>query len=511
MFEALAQANPALVALDIVLPERSYHFLIPQYDQPLLKGLAKLKANSTVLLSQTMDGNGNFRKIFPPYVSVAGADSLASVMLCPDQDGIIRHFEKKLCGGTEPVATMSGKMLEKQGIDIKGMNGLVDYSVGEDFRYVPLLKVLDWYEKGDFAQLKQTFAGRPVLLGVIMPYTDRIGFPVSFAAWEHGQTKLPGVLLHAQVYRSMQMHGLIQELPKSWLLFLTLATSLFWFIRLHWLKYLLFALFLAGIPLLSTLMLWHSHYLPVSAILISGSLAFTGRLAYEAYIQMRERRLLRNTFGNYVSPQILQEILSGNIKPGLNGENKHLCILFADIRNFTTRSEKQTPEALIKLLNGYFTEMTTAIHHHGGTVDKFIGDGIMAFFGAPQSLDCPEKCALDASQEMLERLKVYNQKLQALDLEPIQIGIGLHCGDVIVGNVGSETRNEYTAIGDVVNTSSRLEGITKSLGYPVIISAAVVEVTGAAEGMTDLGYQAIKGRTDIHVYGWNPPPSGKEF
>ena len=290
------------------------------------------------------------------------------------------------------------------------------------------------------------------------------------------------------------------------MLVLTLAASLFWFGRLGWIKTVLFGVFVGGTLALSLLQLWQSHYLPVGAILLSGVFAFLARATYEAVVQMRERRLLRGTFGSYVSPQILQEIMAGNIKPGLGGERKRLCVLFSDIRNFTTRSEKLPPEDVIKLLNGYFTEMTAAIHKHGGTVDKFIGDGIMAFFGAPQLLECPERNAFEAAQEMLVRLETYNQKLQQLNQEPICIGIGLHVGDVIVGHVGSESRNEYTAIGDVVNTSSRLEGITKSLGYPIICSAVVADAIGYPDGMVDLGEQALKGRSDIHVYGWNPPP-----
>ncbi|HEX5363960.1 MAG TPA: adenylate/guanylate cyclase domain-containing protein, partial [Gallionella sp.] len=159
---------------------------------------------------------------------------------------------------------------------------------------------------------------------------------------------------------------------------------------------------------------------------------------------------------------------------------------------------------VIKLLNGYFTEMTAAIHQHGGTVDKFIGDGIMAFFGAPQLLECPERNAFEAAQEMLVRLEKYNLQLQALNQEKIRIGIGLHVGEVIVGHVGSESRNEYTAIGDVVNTSSRLESITKSLGYPIICSAEVALAVRDHCDLVDLGEQPIKGRSAVRVYGYTP-------
>ncbi len=503
-FKALAMAKPALVGLDVVLPERSYHFLIPRYDQSLLIGLATLKAQSPVLLGRSVDSNGNFRQIFAPFVSVAGADGLSSVMVCLDDDGVARRFEENLCSTNTPVKTLSGNMALTQGLGQQEWKGMVDYSVGDEFNYIPFMDVLSWYEQGQQEKLEQAFAGKPVLLGVILPFTDRITFPVPLAAWEPEHTKLPGVLLHAQVYRSMQMHGLIQEVPKLLVLALTLAAALFWFGRPGWIKGGIMLIFIPAILALSLLQLWQSHYLPVGSVLLSGLLAYILRAVYEALLQMRERRMLRGTFGSYVSPQILKEIMAGHIKPGLGGERKRLCVLFSDIRNFTTRSERLPPEEVIKLLNGYFTEMTAAIHKHGGTVDKFIGDGLMAFFGAPQRLECPERSALEAAQEMLVRLESYNRTLQEMGLEPVRIGIGIHVGDVIVGHVGSASRNEYTAIGDVVNTASRLEGITKTLGYPVICSALVADAVGHAGGMVDLGEQAIKGHSAIRVYGWNP-------
>lgn len=505
LFTALATAKPAVVGLDVTLPDRSYHFLIPNYDQSLLMGMKSLKAQCPILLGRTVDGDGNPRKIFAPFVSVSGADSLASVMYSPDGDDVVRHFEESLGDANIPVKTMAGKMAALQGSGDRQWKGLIDYSVGDAFSYIPFIDVLSWYENKEFAKLQNAFSGKPVLIGVIMPYTDRILFPVPLASWQPEMTKLPGVLLHAQAYRSMQMHGLIQEIPRVYVLVLTLVGALFWLGRVGLIKVVLLFLFVAGLLALSTLQLWQTRYLPAGAALFSCLFAFIFRAIYEALLQINEKRLLKGTFGSYVSPQILKEIMAGNIKPGLGGERKRLCVLFADIRDFTTRSEKHTPEEVISLLNGYFTEMTAAIHKHDGTVDKFIGDGIMAFFGAPKVLECAERNALEAAQEMLVRLHEYNEIHVKHGQEPVRIGIGLHTGDVIVGHVGSELRNEYTAIGDVVNAASRLEGITKTLGYQIVCSRAVAEAVGASAGMVDLGMQSIKGHTDMHVYGWNPP------
>lgn len=501
---AMAAAKPAAVGLDIVLPEHSFHFLIPQYDQSLLQGLIALRSQAPIVLGQTLDDNGKFRPIFPPYVAVAGAESLGSVMVCTDGDGVARRFDENLCAENTGAVTLAGKMADRLGVK-QSWQGLVDYTIGDGFNYIPFLRVLEWFERGDRKRLAATFGGKPVLLGVVLPFNDRLVVPAPIAAWEPLNHRLPGVLLHAQALRSMLNHGMIQEVPKAWILALTAVAALFWFGRNGWAKAGVMAAFIPGTLAWSTMQLSQGHHLPVTGVLLAAVIAYGGRLSFDAAVQIREKRFLRRAFGSYVSPQILKEIMAGRIRPGLGGARMRVCVLFSDIRNFTARSEQMAPERVIGLLNDYFSEMTQAVHRHGGTVDKFIGDGLMAFFGAPQPMACAEKSALEAAQEMLVRLRRVNRQLEKKGIEPVRIGIGLHVGEVVVGHVGSRSRHEYTAIGDVVNTASRLEGLTKDLGYPVICSAAVAEVVGGAGGLTDLGAQALKGRSAMRVFGWNPP------
>jgi adenylate cyclase len=238
--------------------------------------------------------------------------------------------------------------------------------------------------------------------------------------------------------------------------------------------------------------------------LFSGVFAFLARLAYEGVLQVQQRNWLRGTFGSYVSPEVLQEIMAGNIRSGLDGTRTRLCILIANIHGFSSRSENRPPQEVVSLLNDYFSEMTVAIHQHKGTVDKFIGDGVMAFFGAPQPLECPEKNALEAAQEMLLRLRQVNVRLQEQGIAPVEIGIALHVGEVVIGHIGSALRHEYTAVGDVVSRTARLEELTGNLGYPVVCSATVAKAVENSGGLTDCGEQAVKGGP-LHVYGWNPP------
>jgi adenylate cyclase len=205
-----------------------------------------------------------------------------------------------------------------------------------------------------------------------------------------------------------------------------------------------------------------------------------------------------------VSPRILEEILHSTPAPGLGGERFLLCVLFADIRGFTERAERIAPEAAVTLLNRFFSEATASVHGAGGTLDKFIGDGVMAFFGAPQRLDNPCEPAFRAARDMLERVDRLNLTLASEHEPPIVIGIGLHAGDAVVGNMGSRTRYNYTAIGDTVNVASRLEGLSKDIDYPLLCSAAVVERLEHRAGLVGLGAKAIRGHQPVEVYGWRP-------
>ena len=501
--KAMAAARPSVVGLDVVLPDHSYQFLAPGYDQVLLQGLLALRGKVPVVLSQSLDDEGNIRPIFSPFVSVAGADSLASPLVCLDSDGVPRRLDGIACEMQSHGASLAEVMAARLGVK-HGWAGLIDYSLGAAFQYVPLTQVLAWAEQGNTEQLARTFHNKPVLLGVILPFSDRLQLPVPIAAWEPENKRLPGVLIHAQTLRSMLNRGTVTTMPSGLLLVIALLPALFWWGRSVSKKLFFIVFFSVSLVALSTLRLWQGQYLPPVDALGLAWIAFLGRAGFDSLREFKEKRFLKQAFGGHVSPAVLSEILAGKVGVG-TGTRQRACVLFADIRGFTTRSEQTQPEEIIELLNGYFKQMTEAIHKHGGVVDKFIGDGIMAFFGAPQSLENPEKKSLEAAQEMLIRLHRYNAQLIARGIEPIAIGIGIHVGDVIVGYIGSEARHEYTAIGDTVNTAARLEGMTKELGYPIVCSSSVALAleTRPAE-MVDLGDCPVRGRAPVHLYGWHP-------
>jgi adenylate cyclase len=187
-------------------------------------------------------------------------------------------------------------------------------------------------------------------------------------------------------------------------------------------------------------------------------------------LSLQEREALKGALSRYVSAHVAESITSLRHLPELTGSRRRITVMFCDIRNFTRFSNALEPEEVFGFLNEFFAEMIDAIFKHHGTLDKMLGDGLMALFGTPH--DDPEHAvhALEAAIEMQGRLNGLRDKWKQKHSSDLAIGIGLHTGDAMVGNIGSKDRMEYTAIGDTVNIASRLESTTKENGCPIILS-----------------------------------------
>jgi class 3 adenylate cyclase len=501
--QAVARSGAAAVGLDIVLPDRSFEAIVPGYDRQLLVGLLIARRTNPLVLALTVDPSGATRPIYPAFVAAAGQDATGYALLPVDDDGVVRRFDERIEVGGSAVPTLAGQMAARLGRSVG--HGLIDYAAGAKFDYLPLHSVLEWYDAGDTRRLENALGGKVILLGGVFRFEDRLVAPVNLLAWDAQAVNAPGVVLHAQVLRNLLNGGLIAPAPGWVVPVLCLTMAMGWFVaRSFGIAAVAVVAGTAAVLAASTWWLGHGRYLPPAAMVLTLVVAVGARTLYEASLQLRERRRLRRAFAAYVSPAIMREILRSDPSPGLGGARHHLCVLFADIRGFTERCERMPPEAAIGLLNRYFSEVTASVHGAGGTVDKFIGDGVMAFFGAPQRLDNPCVPAMRAARDMLLRLARLNVALAAQGEPPIAIGIGLHAGDAVVGNVGSHARHNYTAIGDTVNVASRLEGLTKEVDFPLVCSAAVFGMLEDHTGFVKLGARAIKGHLPVEVYGWRP-------
>ncbi|MDD4976536.1 MAG: adenylate/guanylate cyclase domain-containing protein [Bacteriovorax sp.] len=211
-------------------------------------------------------------------------------------------------------------------------------------------------------------------------------------------------------------------------------------------------------------------------------------------IGLKERDKIKNLFNKFHGTAVTSELLKNEIK--LGGTKKEITVFFSDIRGFTDFSEGHTPEEVVSMLNEYFEVMVYIINKNGGVVDKFIGDAIMAVWGAPNKTDDDVTNAVSACLEMRVALSQLNQERIDRGLTPIKIGMGLHTGEAISGQIGSSERMEFTVIGDAVNTASRIEGSTKSFGTDLLLSKEVIEKLDGTFLIEKAGEAKVQGKTE---------------
>jgi len=505
LFSALAVSNATVFGVDLTFPDRSYNHILPEHDQKLLKGMINLKRKAPFVLGITIEQNGKARKVYAPFLSIAGKDGQGFVLWKQDQDHIVRRYYRNLGRKDTKFPTLVSQMASY--LSYNAPSGLINYLQGGAVNYIPLQDVLKWYKEKNFKKLKNTFHDRAVLIGSVLPFEDRHYQPVNLAAWEQENNNyVPGVLIHLQALRNILNNGLIHEVSFLPVLLINLTLLFLWLIGKNFKTTILLGLSL--FVLFNSIQGWlllQNIYFPVAASVLGMFIVLLARSSMEIIFELLEKNRLRKLFSGYVSPHVMNEILKGNIQPGTHGERKKVCVLFSDIRGFTSISEKMQPEEIICFLNIYLAEMTEAIQGNDGTIDKFMGDGIMAFFGAPLPSETAVFDAFNAARDKLTKLQHLADEFKNDPSMPeIKIGIGLHLGYAVIGNIGSEQRNEYTAIGDVVNITSRLEGLTKEVGYPIVVSNSVAEVLKDTINFDHIGEMPVKGRAPVDVFGWPP-------
>jgi len=211
---------------------------------------------------------------------------------------------------------------------------------------------------------------------------------------------------------------------------------------------------------------------------------------------LAERDRVRDLLGKVVSPEIATQLLHSDLQ--LGGEEREVTILFCDLRDFTGLSERMAPADVLTLLNRYLDRMSAIIERHGGVIDKYIGDAIMALFGAPVADPAAASKAVAAAREMAQALHTFNRELAAEGRPALAFGIGINTARVVAGNMGSSTRLNYTVIGDGVNLASRLEALTKNPAYdtPIIVSEATLRAMQDPPSSRVLGEVTVKGKAE---------------
>lgn len=308
--------------------------------------------------------------------------------------------------------------------------------------------------------------------------------------------KIPGVYVHASIFTTLLNNSFLKPLQGFVYFIVTTLFLLTAILTIFRLKNLASQIILltAGAFLLIffTLLMLSLHYeVSLSKLLFPYSFGCLFAIMFRYATTEKKSLFIKELFGQYVNPKVLANILKDNDLK-LGGEKKYITILFSDIRGFTTMTEKMTPEKLVETLNAYLETMSPIIMKNDGVIDKYIGDAIMAFWNAPIDVSNHEEKSVRASLLMVDALEKMQKET------PLEIGIGLHAGVAIVGNIGSKTRINYTIIGDAVNACSRLEGLTKKYGLKIIASEQIKNaVTSPDIIWRTIDIVRVKGKTEV--------------
>ena len=452
----------------------------------------------------------------------AAAKGRGLITIRPDRDGIVRRVPTvtraqgriipSLPVETLRIATGGGPLLIRSdeagitGISIAGQEIPTDanaqlwvhFTPHDPKRYVPAKSILD----GTVSP--ERIAGRLVLVG-----TSAIGLhdvkstPID--------PVMPGVEIHAQVLESILTKSYLARpaytVGAEVIMAVVVGLLIIWILPIFrpWVV----LVFGASLAVSFANLTWYFYdrngllidvaYPMASSFMIYLAMVFTNYLHEE-----RQRRQIRGAFSQYLSPALVEQLAKDPQKLVLGGASRETSVLFTDVRGFTSIAElyKDDPQGLTRLMNGFLTPLSRVVIDHKGTIDKYMGDAIMAFWNAP--LDDPVHAinACSAALEMLERLKDLNQRRREeadggdMPFIPLDVGIGINTGQCVVGNMGSDLRFDYSVMGDSVNLASRLEGQSKSYGVPIIVGSRTAELVEDKFALLQLDAIRVKGKAE---------------
>jgi len=391
--------------------------------------------------------------------------------------------------------------------------------VGRDagFKVVSLWDVYD----GDAKELAKVLKGKTILVGstqfaeddVSTPFTrtieKEIRLPNDVTVYEKQRPLMPGVEYHANALATILDERPIRRMNVQFgiagmlaLMAGVAAVAIVAFFPMRWgltIKVPALLVGLAGLGLYAYFAFkWGDYMVEVVPLAALWGSEFVVGVMYQVLFLRQRNRQIRGVFGRYVSPAVLKKIMV-DPEAAYVVEEKDVSVLFSDIRSFTSMSERMQPADVIALLNEYFDSMVEAIFAANGSVDKFVGDEIMAVFGAPFALPDHPKWAVRTGMAMQECVRLFNTRRRERNLQEIQMGVGIHSGPVVAGTVGARQRVEYSVIGDTVNTAARIEGQTS--GFQVLVSRSTYEAVRDIVEVEELPAVQVKGKAEpLQIY-----------
>jgi adenylate cyclase len=490
--DVVGRGGPVAIGMDILFTEPSSRG--PADDAALGEAVDRVRDRIVLAAALTTVGDASFVKqaLNPLIPEVRGTAAFGSADYDSDADAFVRRatlkrtFQDREWPGFDLLIYRLG---ERAGLARGSAPTSSDLLV--NFRGGPNTFPMIAYHRVVTGEIpSEVFAGKIVLVGATTPTLHDI-FPTPFAS----QAGMPGVEIHAHTLETLFQGISLRRAPR----FLVPILAVLAGAAAAWTATALrplpaFGVVAAGVggylAASHGAFLWGRYWMEVVPVPLALLVTYAGTVAKNFTQEQREKRRLSRFF----SPDVVAEIVRHKDDAKLAATRRRMTVLFSDIRGFTSMSEKMQPEEVVTFLREYLTVMTEAVFKHGGTVDKYIGDAIMALYNVP--FEAPDHAlrAVRTALEFQERLQPLAERFAARHGGKLACGVGIHTGDAVVGTIGSEQRLEYTAIGDTINLGSRLEGLTKEFSVPIIISEATYAEVREEFGARDLGEVTVKGK-----------------
>lgn len=551
---AVIEGGASVIGFDIVFPTSIEQSQIPfgeetlgarvrGFDRDFLQTLARNARAGKIVLGQVQHSDHPIIPSPGQRVAVQQQRNIRFLNAHNDPDDIVRRLPLWFQAGESRVPSMALELAARaQGvtpqIDGDGNVDLAGYRVPADIpntvtlRFeggaddIPTFSLADLRacaEKDDKEFFRRHFNGKVVLLGTVLDVEDRKLTSKRFATGVEGsraarcalpppkseskfvRDSISGVYMHATAVNNLIRREAVTELGRMPGGAIAVAFSLAAALAALLLAPVSAALALAGMIAVwtgaATAAFTQSLALPLLNPVAAGALALVATVGYRFIVSDKDKRLLRKSFALYLAPAVIEKMMVSHKPPELGGESRTITVFFSDVAGFSSFSEKLTPNELVALMNEYLSAMTDIVEEEGGFVDKYIGDAIVAVFGAP--LDDPQHAthAVWAALKCRARLEELNRTAVAFKGFKLGQRIGLNSGEALVGNIGSRRRFNYTVMGDAVNLASRLEGANKYFGSSIMAAQTTMELAGPGFLWRELDAIRVKGRAQpVKIY-----------
>jgi adenylate cyclase len=452
------------------------------------RDVLKAAASGLGMANQDVDPDGTVRRV--PLVFDVNGEPYPALPLIALAKFLRRPtaFDGEIVNNRIPLA---GREIP---IDARG-NMTVNFAGGPYLTAQPTFPVVSFVDVLNGTVPPETFRQKLVLIGL-----SATGFADDYWVSTSVRGKMSGVEIHAHAVDSMLRGDFIRDATPAMTIGTIFALGAVAAITLVALPMLAAAL--CSLMALAVYILAASYYYDEHVVLnliyppLALGLTYTGVVFYRVIFEQGQTRVLRGVLGQYLSPSVVAHVTRDPDSLKLGGDQREMTVMFSDLRGFTSFSEKLDPETLVHLLNEYLTVMSDVIFKYEGTIDKYMGDAIMAFWGAPQMQPDHATLSCRAALEMVAALEELNARWAEEGRPPLAMGIGINTGIMKVGNMGSSSRFDYTVLGDSVNLASRLEGLNKEYGTTLIVSKATLDQTGGTFHERFLDLVAVKGKKE---------------